>query len=105
MVVVASQDAVTSYETLTGIERWTRPVDGVHPELAAVSDASTVVVTAVRDRRWTALAYRLADGGLLWSAVVPGAGELSLIPYPPRVVTIDGIPLVWVGRTLVWVAD
>lgn len=104
-VVVATADDVTSYETLTGIERWTRPVDGLHPELAAVSDGGTLVVTAVRDRVWTALAYRLVDGGLLWSATVPGAGELSLIPYPPRMETVQGTPVVWVGRTVVWVAD
>lgn len=104
-VVVATADAVTSYETLTGIERWTRHVDGLHPELAGVSDQGTLVVTAVRERRWTALAYRLVDGGLLWSAAVPGAGELSLIPYPPRLETVAGTPVVWVGRTLVWVAD
>ncbi len=104
-VVVASPEAVTSYETLTGIERWTRPVQGLHPELAGVSDQGTLVVTAVRDRRWTALAYRLVDGGLLWSAAVPGAGELSLIPFPPRLETVAGTPVVWVGRTLVWVAD
>lgn len=103
LVVVATDGAVTAYETLTGIERWTRPVEGLHPELAGVSDAGTVVVTAVRERRWTAMAYRLADGGLLWSAPVPGAGELSLIPYPPRFRTVDGTPVVWVGRTLIWV--
>lgn len=104
-VVVATADTVTSFETLTGIERWTRPVDGLHPELAAVSDAGTLVVTAVRNRTWTALAYRLVDGGLLWSAAVPGAGELNLIPYPPRLATVEGLPVVWVGRTVVWVAD
>ncbi len=103
LVVVASDDAVTSYETLTGIERWTRPVAGLHPELAGLSDAGTVVVTAVRDRRWTALAYRLVDGGLLWSAPVPGAAELSLLVFPPAYQTVDGIPVVWVGRTVVWV--
>ena len=102
-VVVATADAVTSFETLTGIERWTRPVEGLHPELAAVSDGGTLVVTAVRDRFWTALAYRLVDGGLLWSAAVPGTGELSLIPYPPRMETVQGTPVVWVGRTVVWV--
>lgn len=103
VVVVATTDAVTSYETLTGIERWTRPVDGLHPELAGVSDAGTVAVMAVRDRRWTSMAYRLADGGLLWSAPVPGAGELSLIPYPPMIQMVEGTPVVWVGRTLIWV--
>ena len=102
-VVVASADHVASYEVLTGIQVWTRPVDGLHPEIVGASDGGTVVVTAVRARRWTALAYRLSDGGLLWSAVVPGAGEVGLIPYPPRLQMFGQTPVVWMGRTLVWV--
>lgn len=102
-VVVTAGDHVTAYEVLTGIEVWTRPVDGLHAEILGVSDGATVVVTAVRSHRWTALAYRLADGGLLWSAVVPGAGEIGLIPYPPRIQMTGGTPVVWMGRTLVWV--
>lgn len=102
-VVVAADDAVTSYEVLSGARLWTRPVDGLHAELAGVSDGSTVVVTAVRSHRWTALAYRLDDGGLLWSAAVPGAGDVGLIPYPPVLGMLDETPVVWMGRTLVWV--
>lgn len=103
LAVVAAGDAVTSYEVLSGARVWTRPVDGLHPELTGLSDGSSVLVTAVRGRRWTALVYRMADGGLLWSATVPGGGEVGLIPSPPRLEMLDGAPVVWMGRTLVWV--
>lgn len=102
-VVVAAGDAVTSYELLTGIRIWARPVDGLHPEITGVSDGGTVVVTAVRSRRWTALAYRLDDGGLLWSGDVPGSGEIGLIPSPPAIEMVAQTPVVWMGRTLIWV--
>ncbi|GEN78636.1 outer membrane protein assembly factor BamB family protein [Actinotalea fermentans] len=103
LAVVAAGDAVTAYEVLSGARVWTRPVDGLHPEITGLSDGSSVLVTAVRARRWTSLVYRLADGGLLWSGTVPGGGEVGLIPSPPRLEMLGDTPVVWMGRTLVWV--
>lgn len=101
--VVTTGNEISSYEVLTGARAWTRPVEGLHPEMTGVSDGSTVVVFAVRSHHWTALAYRLSDGGLLWSATVPGTGEIGLIPRPPAMKMLGDVPLVWLGRTLVWI--
>lgn len=102
VVVVTSGDEVSAYETLTGLRLWHHDVDGLHAGLGGVGDGSTVVVTAVRARRWTVLAYRLSDGALLWQGTVPGTGEIGLVPHPPTIELVGDVPVVRIGRTLVW---
>lgn len=102
VVVLALAEGISAYEVLTGRHLWSAPVDGLHAGIGGLSDGETVVVTAVRARRWTAVAHRLTDGVLLWSAELPGVGEITLVPYPPEVESFDGTPIVRIGRTLVW---
>ena len=103
-VLLATEGRLRSVEVLTGIERWSREVVGLRPWLAALSDGSTVVVSSVRDRRWMLDAFREADGQALWFAQVPGTSEIVFAAYPPFVELVSGRPVVWLGRTLVWVA-
>jgi len=103
-VVLVGPDSVRSVEALTGIVRWEQEVPGLRTGVAAATDGEVVVVTSVRDNLWVATAFRTGDGAVLWARQVPGTAEITFLAYPPAYQVVAGRPVVWVGRTLVWVS-
>lgn len=101
-VLLTQGRALRSIEVLTGLERWAREVDGLRASLTALSDGHTVVVTSLRDHEWTLDAFRVTDGEPLWFTRVPGTREVSIVTMPPELAVVADRPVVWVGRTLVW---
>lgn len=77
VVVAVSESTLRCLDLVTGRERWSARVDGLHGRAGAVSDGSVVVVLAVQDRDWMLDALDVGTGELVWFARAPGAPRLD----------------------------
>lgn len=90
-VVLAADGEVTAVDLRTGHERWSTPVEGLRPDLAGVTDGSTVVVMAAPRGPRLLHAIDLTTGEETWTAPAP------TVDMPDALGSIGGLRLTQVS--------